>query len=432
MIPLSEQVPSSQTVTLSAASRQASPYYDVVIAGGGFAGLALALALFEGSHGQIKLAVVDAHKGHHGVDTRSSAIAFAAVRMLQTLQAWPSNPADTQPILDMMITDSRMEDGARPSLLNFCGTVEDGQPFAYMVENTKLADALLARAQACGIEIYQGKATGYEAGDPYARLVLADQAPLQARLIVACDGARSAVRQSAGLQLVGWDYPQSGIATTILHERPHNGRAMEHFLPAGPFAVLPLPDDAHGNHRSSIVWTQERTQADALVALDDAAFLAALLACMGHSLGRVQLAGPRHAHPLRIKIAREFIAPRLALVADSAHTMHPISGQGMNMGFRDVAALAQVVVEAARLGQDIGALDVLEQYQRWRRFDTLTMGVATEGMNRLFSNDITPVRLIRDLGLGIVERLPRIKSFFIRSAAGLEGEVPLLMRGRKL
>lgn len=409
---------------------QAVMRYDVAIAGGGFAGLALALALHAGSRGAIKLVVVDANAGHHGVDARSSAIAFAAKRMLETLGGWPANPADSQPINDMIITDSRVDDMVRPTLLNFIGEVEDGQPFAHMVENTRLADALLAQAHAKGIEIRTGKAIGFVAGEPYARLQLEDGGAIEARLVAACDGARSLVRDSAAMALTGWEYDQSGIATTITHELPHHGRAEEHFLPAGPFAVLPLPDDANGVHRSSIVWTETHREAARLVALPDEAFLAALVERIGHHLGAITLAGPRRAHPLRLKVAREFVASRLALVADSAHTMHPISGQGMNMGLRDVAALSEVIIDAFRLGQDIGTYDVLERYQRWRRFDTVTMGIATESLNRLFSNDLTPVRMLRDLGLGIVDRLPAVKSFFIRSAAGLEGSVPKLMQGR--
>jgi 2-octaprenyl-6-methoxyphenol hydroxylase len=229
--------------------------------------------------------------------------------------------------------------------------------------------------------------------------------------------------------MVGWDYGQSGIVTTITHERPHGGRAEEHFLPAGPFALLPLTDDTQGRHRSSLVWTEKTSIAERLVAGSDADFLAGLTERAGHHLGEIGLAGARRAYPLGLKLARSFVAPRLALVGDAAHVIHPIAGQGLNMGFRDVAALAEVVVDAVRLGQDPGAADVLARYERWRRFDTTMMGVATDGLNRLFSNDVGVVRGVRDLGLGLVDRVPGLKRFFIRNAAGLVGDLPKLLRG---
>jgi 2-octaprenyl-6-methoxyphenol hydroxylase len=213
----------------------------------------------------------------------------------------------------------------------------------------------------------------------------------------------------------------------VAHERDHHGRAEEHFLPAGPFAILPLR-----GLRSSIVWTEESAEADRIVALPDEAFHQQLESRFGLHLGDIEVVGPRRAHPLGLSVARTFIADRLALVGDAAHVIHPIAGQGLNMGLRDVAALAETVADAARLGLDPGSTATLERYQRWRRFDTMTMGVATDGLNRLFSNGSDMLRVVRDVGLGLVDRLPVLKSLFIREAAGITGEVPKLLKGEAL
>jgi 2-octaprenyl-6-methoxyphenol hydroxylase len=250
---------------------------------------------------------------------------------------------------------------------------------------------------------------------------------VRARLLVAADGARSRLRERAGIQSVGWSYGQSAIVTTVAHERPHHGRAEEHFLPSGPFAILPLPHD-----RSSIVWTEAAAEADRIMRLDDAGFHAELEKRFGLHLGDISVAGRRAAFPIGFAAAKSFIAERLALVGDAAHVIHPIAGQGLNMGLRDVAALAEAIVDAARLGLDPGGAGVLDRYQRWRRFDTMAMGLATDGLNRLFSNRSDALRLVRDIGLGVVERLPAVKDFFIREAAGITGEVPKLLRGEAL
>jgi 2-octaprenyl-6-methoxyphenol hydroxylase len=248
-----------------------------------------------------------------------------------------------------------------------------------------------------------------------------------ARLLVAADGARSQIRQSAGIATHGWTYDQSAIVTTVSHERDHGGRAEEHFLPAGPFAILPLK----GN-RSSIVWTEAKGEAERIVALPDDAFDAELEQRFKLHLGEITAVGARRVHPLGFFVARSFIAERIALIGDAAHVIHPIAGQGLNMGLKDVAALAEVIVDAARLGLDPGSATVLERYQRWRRFDTVTMGIATDGLNRLFSNRSDVLRLVRDVGLGLVDRVPNLKRLFIREAAGLVGDVPKLLRGEML
>ena len=258
-------------------------------------------------------------------------------------------------------------------------------------------------------------------------VMLADGAAISARLLVGADGARSVIREQAGIVTHGWNYGQSAIVTTVGHERDHEGRAEEHFLPAGPFAILPLT-----GRRSSIVWTESTKEAERIVALPDDEFHDELEKRFGLQLGEIEAIGPRRAFPLGLHTARSFIAERLALVGDAAHIIHPIAGQGLNMGLRDVAALAEAVADAARLGLDIGGADVLERYQRWRRFDTMTMSVATDGLNRLFSNRSDVLRLVRDIGLGLVERAPVLKRLFIREAAGFTGEVPKLMRGEAL
>jgi 2-octaprenyl-6-methoxyphenol hydroxylase len=250
---------------------------------------------------------------------------------------------------------------------------------------------------------------------------------VNAKLLVAADGARSGIREQAGIKSFGWSYGQSGIVTTIAHEREHNGRAEEHFLPAGPFAILPLK-----GKRSSIVWTEEEKEAERIVALPDAAFHAEAEKRFGLHLGDIEIVGPRRAYPLGLSVARTFIAERIALVGDAAHVIHPIAGQGLNMGLRDIAALAESIVDAVRLGLDPGRASVLDRYQRWRRFDTMAMGVATDSLNRLFSNSSDVLRLARDVGLGVVDRLPVLKEFFIREAAGVTGEVPKLLRGEAL
>ena len=253
---------------------------------------------------------------------------------------------------------------------------------------------------------------------------LADGGEISARLVVACDGARSPLREEAGIGTVSWSYRQSGVVATVGFEREHHGRAEEHFLPSGPFAILPLR-----GRRASLVWTEESDAAEALLQLDEEDLLDEITRRFGYHLGAVTLESRPAAYPLRFAIARRFVAPRLALVGDAAHVVHPIAGQGLNLGLRDAAALAERIIDTAALGLDPGASDVLADYERARRFDTLLMGAVTDGLNRLFSNDLTPLRLLRDAGLGVVDRLPGLKRRFIREAAALSPSMPRLLRG---
>jgi 2-octaprenyl-6-methoxyphenol hydroxylase len=333
----------------------------------------------------------------------------------------------------MTVTDSRLGDAVRPTFLTFAGDVEPGEPFAHMIENGPLLAALAAKAKDEGVALRPAAVTDLAFAADRANVRLSNgEALAAARLLVAADGAHSAIRERAGIASHGWSYGQSAIVTTVAHERDHHGRAEEHFLPAGPFAILPLTRDVAVGHRSSIVWTEEAQAASRIVALPEAEFHAELERRFGLHLGEIAAVGPRRVLPLGLSVARAFIADRLALVGDAAHVIHPIAGQGLNMGLKDVAALAEVIVDAVRLGLDPGSLAVLERYQRWRRFDTMAMGIATDGLNRLFSNQSDALRLLRDVGLGLVDRLPALKHLFIREAAGLVGEVPKLLRGEAL
>lgn len=333
----------------------------------------------------------------------------------------------------MIVTDSRTADPVRPVFLTFDGDVAPGEPFAHMVANRDLNSALRRQAGALGIDVIEGVAVrAFDSDGGGVTVHLADGAALKARLLVAADGVNSKLRDMAGIKTVKWDYGQSGIVCTVAHERPHEGRAEEHFLPAGPFATLPLKPDDKGVNRSSIVWVERTEDAERLVAGDELVFETELERRFGLQLGEIHAIDKPRAWPLGLTLVRSFVAPRLALAGDAAHGIHPIAGQGLNLGFKDVAALAEVVIEADRLGQDIGALDVLERYQQWRRFDTLQMGVTTDVLNRLFSNDIGPLRAVRDIGLGMVERMPRLKDFFIRQASGLSGATPRLLKGEAI
>jgi 2-octaprenyl-6-methoxyphenol hydroxylase len=401
---------------------------DVLIGGGGFAGLALAIALRQGLGDSFAVTVADPALGRsHAGDARASAIAAPARRLFETIGVWDKVAGGAQPILDMVVTDSKLSDVMRPTYLTFAGEVQPGEPFAHMIENAALVDALTERARADGVALRAEAVTGFDTGPERVDVRLGGGEAVAARLLVAADGARSSIREAAGIRSVGWSYDQSAIVTTVKHERDHRGRAEEHFLPAGPFAILPLT----GN-RASIVWTEDKREAERIVALPDAEFHAELEKRFGLKLGEIAAVGPRGAYPLGLAMARSFIGERLALVGDAAHVIHPIAGQGLNLGLRDVAALAEAVVDAARLGLDPGGPDVLTRYQRWRRFDTAAMGVATDGLNRLFSNRSDALRLFRDVGLGLVDRVPALKGLFIREAAGLTGDVPKLLRGEAL
>jgi 2-octaprenyl-6-methoxyphenol hydroxylase len=412
--------------------------WRIAIAGGGIAGLSLALALKQALGDALDVIVCDPGLDRDPAgDRRAYAVAAGARRMLQALGIWREIEAGAQEILDMVITDSRVSDPVRPVFLTFDGEVEPGEPFAHMVESGALVAALTGAARAAGVDLRATPVAGFDLGDGAVSVRLPDGA-LDAHLLVAADGARSRLREEAGIGWVGWSYPQAGIVATVAHERGHGGRAVEHFLPSGPFAILPLkpggpplPGGPFG-HRSSIVWTERAENVPHLLALGPEDQHEEIERRFGLQLGRILLETKLQAHPLAFGIARRFAAERLALLGDAAHVIHPIAGQGLNLGLKDTAALAEAVVDAVRLGLDPGGDEVLCAYERARRFDTVAMGVVTDGLNRLFSNDALPLRLLRDLGLGLVDRLPVLKRFFIREAAGLAGEGPRLLRGEGL
>jgi 2-octaprenyl-6-methoxyphenol hydroxylase len=387
---------------------------DMLVVGGGYVGLAAAVAVKQAAPHLEVMVVEAAPESVWKNDTRASAIIAAASKMLAVFGVWDEILPEAEPITRMIVTDSRTSDPVRPVFLTFDGEVAEGQPFAHMVSNVTMVAALRGACERLGIEIRHGlTATDFKTSDASVALSLSDGTTLEAKLLVACDGVRSKLRDMAGIKTVNWDYGQSGIVATVEHERPHNGCAEEHFLPSGPFAILPLK-----NNRSSLVWTERTADADRLVAADDLIFEEELERRFGHKLGGLKVIGGKRASPLGLTLARSFVAPRFALAGDAAHGIHPISGQGLNLGFKDVAALAETVVEADRLGLDIGSINILERYQTWRRFDTFRMGVTTDVLNRLFSNDVGPIRIARDFGLGLVDRMPKLKSFFIGQAAG--------------
>lgn len=401
---------------------------DVLVAGGGYVGMSAALAIAASVPGA-RVALVDPRPWRDATgDPRAFALAAAGRRMLAALGAWSAVADGAEPIREMIITDSRLDELLRPVFLTFEQT-EDGEPLAHMLANGPLVASLGAAAEAAGVTFLSPDSVAATEVVPGGRRVtLASGKTVVASLVIAADGARSRLRAEAGIGINSWSYGQSGIVATIEHERPHDGRAEEHFLPAGPFAVLPLK----GGHRSSLVWTEKTDIAARLADGEPFLFDAELTRRLGHRLGTVKVIGPRRAFPLGLTLARRFVSERLALIGDAAHAIHPIAGQGLNLGFKDAAALAEVVAEALRAGRDSGAADTLAAYQRWRSFDTLRMAAMTDVLNRLFSNDFTPLRLLRDFGLGLVDRLPPVKRALVNAAAETPGEAPRLLVGEPI
>ena len=405
--------------------------YDAIIVGGGPIGLAMAAALTQFMAG-FSVALVD-RRDFFAVphDQRASALSAGARRVFEALGVWGAVEGEAQPILSMKITDSGEGDIARPLFLSFGGEVAPGEPFAHMVPNRSLIAALLSAAKDKADFIAPTEIAGYAAEAGGARLTLKDGRVLKAPLIIGADGQQSALRGMASIGVVAHDYRQAGIVTTISHALDHQGVAYEHFRPAGSFASLPLRDSDGRGTRSSLVWTEAPEAAQRFKAMPLAEVAAVIESVMGFGLGTVTVEEPLQVFPLKMQIAREFVGPRLALIGDAAHVVHPVAGQGLNLGLKDVAALAEVVIEAMRLGLDHGAEDVLGKYQRWRRLDTALMAMVTDGMNRLFSNDVAPVRAARDFGLGMVDRMPLVKSAMIRQAAAVSGG-PKLLNGQPL
>ncbi|WP_395812706.1 FAD-dependent monooxygenase [Devosia sp.] len=399
-------------------------HFDIAIVGGGPTGLAMALALTRFGDG-LKVALLDRRPFAVPRDQRAFAIAAGVRRVFEQLGVWDAMLPSASPVKAMKITDSGRGDISRPLFLQFEGDVAPGEPFAHLVPNSAMQAALLAAVEGQVSFLAPVEISALAPG----KLTLKDGRTISAPLVIASDGGQSALRTMAGIGVVSHDYRQSGIVTTITHELDHQGTAYEHFRPNGPFASLPLLDAEGRGLRSSLVWTETTEEAARIKALPLDVAAAEIEAAMGSSLGAVTVEEVPQAFPLALRLAKSFIGPRLALIGDAAHVVHPIAGQGLNLGVKDVAALAEVVVDAMRMGLDHGAPDTLERYQRWRRLDTSLMAVVTDGMNRLFSNDVAPVRALRDLGLGVVDRLPLVKNVLISRAAGIERNGPRLLSG---
>ena len=404
-------------------------HFDVAIGGAGTVGLLIALALAAALGEGVRIALLDRAPlpGPPGRDVRASAVSAGSKRLLEALGVWSGIAGNAQPVTAIDITDSRLEDAIRPILLSYDNRLADAEPATFIIANDVLRQAVLAAVLAQpAIVARGGSALGDIAADGAGIAINAEPHRLRARLLIAADGRASRLRQAAGIRIVRWDYPQTGIVTTVRHSRPHGGRALQHFLPSGPFAILPLP-----HNRSAITWTEAAAPARALLALDERGFAAELARRFDYRLGEIEEVGDRAAWPLDMHLARELIADRVALIGDAAHAVHPIAGQGLNLGLRDVAALTEVVADAARLGLDIGSETVLARYQRWRRLDATLSAATFDGLNRLFSNDWLGLRTARDVGLALVDRLPALKALLVAEAAGLTGEVPKLLRGER-
>ena len=399
---------------------------ELLVAGGGLTGMLLAVACASAG---LSVAIVDrqepaAFLGEE-FDGRTSAIAYGSRNVLDALGLWLALAPDAEPILEI-----RVADDDSPLFLHYdhreLGT---GTPLGYIVENRVLRRVLIERVRSLpNLHLLAPVAVGSVLSTSAAAIAsLSGGRQIKTRLVAAADGQKSRLREAAGIRTVEWRYLQTCIVTTVHHERPHQGIAVEHFLPAGPFAILPMT----GN-RSSIVWTERTELARRLVDLSDTAFTAELATRFRDFLGTVEPIGPRWTYPISLLLAENYVAPRLALVGEAAHVIHPIAGQGLNLGIRDVAALAELVIDMRRLGLDIGSRPLLEQYQLWRRLDVLALAAVTDGLNRLFSNSLLPVRLARDFGLAAVNRIPPVKRLLMRDAMGITGDLPRLVRGEPL
>jgi 2-octaprenyl-6-methoxyphenol hydroxylase len=401
--------------------------FDVVIVGGGANGLALAAAIKQAISQGGSIAIVDpgAPTAGRPPPLRTVAIAEGPRRLLEHVGAWQTIAPKAQPILSMAIMDGDVRDVVRLPHLHIAA--KDPGPLAHMAFNDDVVGALAALCDRLGVQRVAAPVTHWASSKRVAEVRLSDGRVLRARLAVAADGARSKLSRLANIQTIGWDYDQTGMVATVAHERDHEGRAEQHFLPAGPFAILPLP-----GRQSSIVWNERRADAEALLALDPEELTRQLEYRFTPKFGEIKLASRVEAFPFRFQIARRFVAERLALVGDAAHVVHPVAGQGLNLGLRDVAALAEAIVGEMRLGLDPGAPTPLAAYQRQRRFDVAASGLGLDALNRLFSNDLAPLRFVRDLGLRIVDRAPALKDMLIAEAGGAGGGAPKLLRGLAL
>ena len=403
---------------------------EVLLIGGGMAGMTLGNALAGAG---VATVVVDSSPPEGlldaGYDGRASAIAWGSAQVFKGIGLWPYLGSEAGPILDIRVADGTIERGPSMLFLHYDHTDIGDEPFGYMIENRATRRGLFAQAK--GLEALEllapARVATLDRSAAGVEAELEDGTRIRARLAVGAEGRQSPTRESAGIAVSHLDYNQTAIVCTVAHEYEHNGVAVEYFLPSGPFAMLPMTD-----RRMNIVWTERSEQTPGFMALDDSAFLAELRLRFGDWLGEIELTGPRFAYPLSLQHAARYTDRRLALIGDAAHGIHPIAGQGLNLGLRDVAALAEAIMDTRRLGLDIGGSDVLRRYERWRRFDTVLLAGVTDALNRLFSNDIAPVRLARDFGLAAVDRLPPLKKFLMRHAMGAVGDLPRLVKGDAL
>jgi len=403
---------------------------DILIVGGGLNGPALALALAQTGH---TVTLIDAlprdARAREDFDGRSYALALASQKLIDQIGVWDVVAGQAQPMLEIKVTDGRAGQGPSPFFMHFDhAEIEEG-PMGYMIEDRYLRRALrdAMEAEPAITLVDEQTVIAQDADATGVTVTLACGDSLRGRLLVGADGRRSGTAERAGIKRTGWDYGQTALVCAIEHDRPHNGIAHQFFMPPGPLAILPLP----GN-RSSIVWSERSDRAAAIQSLDEESYLSILRPRFGDFMGDIRLAGDRFTYPLNLTLANAFVAERLALVGDAAHGVHPIAGQGLNAGLRDVGALAEVLTEARRRGEDIASSLVLDRYQQWRRFDTASLAAATDAFNRLFSNDNPLLRLGRDIGMGVVGAIPGLRQSFIREAAGLTGDLPRLLQGRPI
>ncbi len=398
--------------------------FDIAVVGGGMVGLTLALGL-EGVGARVAVIERESLKdmAEASFDGRGSAIAAGSQRILDGTGLWELLQADAEPISEI-----RVADGPSQLFLHYDHREVGEGPLGWIVENAHIRRAFAQAVASSDVIVFENTAlvdARFETRS--TTLKLADGRTVDTMLAIAADGRQSALRELAGIDVVRWSYPQTGIVCAVTHEAPHHGIAHEHFLPSGPFAILPMT-----RNRSSIVWTERNDLAPAILELDDDAFAAELKRRFGDFLGDVRIGPQRWAYPLSVVHARDYVAPRVAAVGDAAHAIHPIAGQGFNLGLRDVAALAEIIVDRLRLGLDPGDTEALIRYQKWRKPDNMMMIAATDSLNRLFSNDVAPVRMARDTGLALVNQLPPLKRVLMRHAMGLVGDLPRLTRGEPL
>ena len=399
---------------------------DIAIVGGGLNGPALALAAAQVG---LRVIVLDAtsHKPRNNAkfDGRAYALALASKRLMAAVGVWENVAQDAEPMLNIRVSDGHAGVGASPFFMDFDHAELEEGPMGYMVEDRHLRYALQAAMQTSPLIEYRlaTRVTGQSTGPEGVTLSLANNQKITTRLLVGADGRQSGTAARAGITYTGWQYGQTALVCAVEHDRPHGGVAHQFFMPAGPMAVLPL-----SARRSTVVWSEKTDNAAVIKTLDDAAFLDVLRPRFGDFLGDIALTGGRFSYPLGMMIAKSYIAPNVALIGDAAHGVHPIAGQGLNAGLRDVAALIQVLSEAKQRGEDFASQPVLARYQLWRRFDATALAVATDGFNRLFSNDNPILRLGRDLGMGMINAMPKVRRGILREAAGLTGDLPDLMR----